>query len=134
MFPKGTLCLTIAANVGDIAILDFDACFPDSILGIVPNEEITLDYLYYSLKSLKTKFISEATLTTQYNLNIDRVGPIKVPLPAIKVQERLVLEIKTDIEKIDQAIATAEKEIELIQEYQKAMIAEAVLGKGKITA
>ena len=36
-FPKGTLCLTIAANVGDVAILNFNACFPDSIVGIVPN-------------------------------------------------------------------------------------------------
>jgi type I restriction enzyme S subunit len=128
-FPKGTLCLTIAANVGDVAILNFDACFPDSILGIVPNSEVDLDYLYYALKSYKAKFISESTLTTQYNLNIEKVGPIKISLPSIEEQKKVVKTIKTETAKVDQAITQAQKEIELIKEYKEAMIAEAVLGK-----
>jgi type I restriction enzyme S subunit len=127
-FPKGTLCLTIAANVGDVAILNFDACFPDSIVGIVPNEEVNLDFLYYALKSLKTKFLSEATLTTQYNLNIDRIGPIKIPVPDIQTQKQIVLDIESEGSYIDIAVSKAEKEIELIEEYRRAMIAEAAMG------
>lgn len=128
-FPKGTLCMTIAANVGDIAILNFNACFPDSIVGIIPNQEITLDYLYYALKSLKAKLISEATLTTQYNLNIERIGPIKIPLPDINQQNIIVEEIENETMKIDIAIEQSEREIEYIREYKEAMIAEAVMGK-----
>ncbi|WP_140938352.1 restriction endonuclease subunit S [Sphingobacterium lumbrici] len=128
-FPKGTLCLTIAANVGDVAILNFNACFPDSIIGIVPNSEVDLDYLYYALKSFKAKFISESTLTTQYNINIEKVGPIKIPLPTLDEQLSIVSRIKTETAKIDQAISKTEKEIELIKEYREAMIVKAVLGK-----
>lgn len=128
-FPKGTLCLTIAANVGDVAILNFNACFPDSIVGIVPNEEVDLDFLYHALKSLKAKFLSEATLTTQYNLNVERIGPIKIPIPVIQIQKKIVLELETETAIIDTAIAKAEREIELIREYKEAMIAEAVMGK-----
>lgn len=131
-FPKGTLCLTIAANVGDVAILNFNACFPDSIVGIVPNEEVDLDFLYHALKSLKAKFLSEATLTTQYNLNVERIGPIKIPIPAIQIQKEIVLELETETATIDTAIAKAEREIELIREYKEAMIAEAVMGKRNI--
>ncbi len=127
-FPKGTLCLTIAANVGDVAILNFNACFPDSIVGIVPNEEVHLDFLYHALKSLKAKFLSEATLTTQYNLNVDRIGPIKIPIPSIKVQKEIVINLENETAIIDTAIAKAEKEIELIREYKEAMISEAVMG------
>jgi type I restriction enzyme S subunit len=130
-FPKGTLCLTIAANVGDVAILNFNACFPDSIVGIVPNEEVDLDFLYHALKSLKTKFLSESTLTTQYNLNIERIGPIKIPIPDIQIQKKIVLELETETTTIDTAISKAEREIELIKEYKEAMISEAVMGKGK---
>ena len=36
IFPEGTLVMTIAANIGDVAVLDFAACFPDSIVGFVP--------------------------------------------------------------------------------------------------
>lgn len=128
-FPKGTLCMTIAANIADVAILNFNACFPDSIVGIIPNDEVDLDYLYYALKSLKTKFISEATLTTQYNLNVERVGPVKVPIPTIAVQKQLVEEIESETTAIDKALAKTEREIELIKEYKEAMIAEAVMGK-----
>lgn len=128
-FPKGTLCLTIAANVGDVAILNFNACFPDSIIGIVPNSEVDLDYLYYALKSFKIKFISESTLTTQYNINIEKVGPIKIPLPNLNQQMSIASRIKTDTAKIDQAISKTEKEIELIKEYREAMIVKAVFGK-----
>lgn len=49
--------------------------------------------------------------------------------PSIERQMELITEIKTETAKIDQAIAKAEKEIELIKEYREAMIAEAVLGK-----
>jgi len=128
-FPKGTLCLTIAANVGDVAILNFNACFPDSIIGIVPNEEVDLDYLYHSLKSLKAKFLSEATLTTQYNLNVERVGPIQIPIPKIQIQKEIVIKIEIETATIDKAIAKTELEIELIKEYKEALISEAVIGK-----
>ena len=35
----GTLCITIAANIGNCAILTFDACFPDSVVGFIANEK-----------------------------------------------------------------------------------------------
>ena len=40
LWPKGTLCITIAANIADSALLGFDACFPDSVVGFVPDAEI----------------------------------------------------------------------------------------------
>ena len=46
MFPGGTLVMTIAANIGEVAVLTFDACFPDSIVGFVPSENVDRDYLY----------------------------------------------------------------------------------------
>ncbi|MEH7275928.1 restriction endonuclease subunit S, partial [Neobacillus vireti] len=38
LWNKGTLCITIAANIAETAILDIDACFPDSIVGFIPDE------------------------------------------------------------------------------------------------
>ena len=47
LFPAGTLVMTIAANIGDVAVLDFEACFPDSVVGFVPRCDIERDFLYY---------------------------------------------------------------------------------------
>lgn len=59
-FPKGTLTMTIAANVGDAAILGFDAFFPDSVVGFIPNADINDEYLYYIFKAMKSEFVRTA--------------------------------------------------------------------------
>ena len=55
-FPVNTLVMTIAANVGDLAILSFSACFPDSIVGFYPLKGNSADFLYYLFTSMKTEF------------------------------------------------------------------------------
>ena len=53
-FPSGTLVMTITgSNTGNVAILNFNACFPDSIVGFVPVAGVNLDYLYYLLLQRK---------------------------------------------------------------------------------
>ena len=50
LWSQGTLCITIAANIAELAILSFDACFPDSVLGFIPDEKQTsVDFVYYTL-------------------------------------------------------------------------------------
>jgi type I restriction enzyme, S subunit len=34
LWPEGTLCITIAANIAETGILTFPACFPDSVVGL----------------------------------------------------------------------------------------------------
>jgi type I restriction enzyme S subunit len=45
MWPAGTLCITIAANIAKTGILTFAACFPDSIVGFIPNKLVTTEYV-----------------------------------------------------------------------------------------
>ena len=40
LWKAGTLCITIAANIAETAFLGIDACFPDSVVGFTPNDEI----------------------------------------------------------------------------------------------
>jgi type I restriction enzyme S subunit len=56
LWPKGTLCITIAANIAETGILDFDACFPDSVIGVVVNDDMTSNkFLEYLLQSFKAR-------------------------------------------------------------------------------
>ena len=74
MFPRGTLVMSIAANIGDVAILDFEACFPDSMIGMIPRPKTDLDYLYYLMRAMKGIMLRSAVLSTQLNLNYVRIG------------------------------------------------------------
>ncbi|MBK6882036.1 MAG: hypothetical protein IPH05_03655 [Flavobacteriales bacterium] len=53
LWPKGTICITIAANIAELTILGLDACFPDSVLGFIVNDEVVEDFIFYSLVELQ---------------------------------------------------------------------------------
>ena len=129
MFPRGTLVMTIAANIGDVAILSFDACFPDSVVGFVPSKNVCRDHLYYLFQAMKCEFLREAPVNTQGNLNIDRIGSRKVAIPPLHEQVAIVENLDKATEVIDAAIARARRQIELVQEYRTRLIADVVTGK-----
>mgnify|MGYP003301165685 CR=1 FL=1 len=47
LWQKGTLCITIAANIAKTAILTFDACFPDSVVGFKANDKTNNIFIHY---------------------------------------------------------------------------------------
>ena len=129
MFPKGTLVMTIAANIGHVAVLDFDACFPDSVVGFVPSVRVDRDYLYYLFLAMKNELLREAPVNTQGNLNVDRIGSRTIVLPQIGEQTDIVNHVEQSVSNIDAAINRARRQIELVQEYQTRLIADVVTGK-----
>lgn len=91
LWPKGTLCITIAANIAETSILGFDACFPDSIIGFVANPGITSSsYIEYILSSIKSKLESMGRGSAQRNINLGTFMNLKIPIPPLAEQERVV--------------------------------------------
>jgi type I restriction enzyme, S subunit len=100
LWPKGTLCITIAANIGKTAILDLDACFPDSVVGFCPDQDATTEYVQYWLSFIQEKLEKDAPQSAQKNINLAILSELEIPLPPQDTQRsfsELVLEI--DIEK-----------------------------------
>ena len=129
MFPRGTLVMTIAANIGDVAILDLDACFPDSVVGFSPGRNVDRDYLYNVFQSMKTEFLRLAPVNTQGNLNVDRIGAAIVAFPPIAEQTAIAARLNRAADGIDAAIGRARRQIELMEEYRTRLIADVVTGK-----
>ena len=129
MFPKGTLVMTIAANIGDVAVLDFEACFPDSVVGFVPRQNVDRDYLYHLFIAMKAELMSEAPVNTQGNLNVDRIGSRQIALPPLPEQSSIVRFLDRATADIDTAISRARRQIELLREYRTRLIADVVTGQ-----
>lgn len=132
-FPKGTLTMTIAANVGDVAILNFDAYFPDSVVGFVPNKNIRTLYLFYVFSAMKDEFIRTAIKSTQLNLNIDRVKETFIPV-TLNVNEQCEIEnyLESKCAEIDGLIAKKEQLVNELESYKKSLIYEVVTGKREV--
>lgn len=119
LWPKGTLCITIAANIAETSILDFDACFPDSIIGFVANPKKTSSsYVEYLLSSLKSSFEKKGKekSSAQSNINLGTFENLKLPFPSIDEQTRIV----SILDKFDALISSITeglpREIELRQQ------------------
>lgn len=128
-FPSGTLVMTIAANIGDVAILTFDACFPDSIVGFTPTADVDRDYLYLAFLCMRQELLREAPVNTQGNLNIERVGTMGTPLPSFTEQLRITDHVATETGTFTESITSLEHEITLLREYRTRLIADVVTGK-----
>lgn len=99
LWPKDTMCITIAANIADSSILGFDACFPDSVVGLIPSAEIgDARYFEYFMRTAKEHLMDFAPSTAQKNINLGILETVLIPLPPAE-------EIKRIVFKIDELIA-----------------------------
>lgn len=128
-FPAGTLVMAIAANIGDTAILGFEAYAPDSVVGFKPCENVDLEFLRYSLMAALPALEQTSTQSAQANLNIDRIGSVQGAFPPIEEQREIVLKIEALLKNFGVIETKAQTAIELMQERRTALISAAVTGK-----
>lgn len=86
LWPAGTLCITIAANIADTATLGIDACFPDSVVGFIPHGVVVSKYVQYWLSFLKPVLEASAPQLAQKNINLKILRALPIMVPPIKLQ------------------------------------------------
>lgn len=136
LWEKGTLCITIAANIGDVAILGFDACFPDSVLGFLLFANVAnIEYVYYMLVSYKNQMNQKASKVAQSNLSLNKINSIYFPLPPIAEQHRIVERVNAIMEHIDEYEKIEQELVKLKADFpgdMRAAILQAAM-QGKLT-
>lgn len=97
IWPAGTLCITIAANIAKTGILTFDACFPDSVVGFTSTPEKTL-YVKFMLDFLQEILEASAPQSAQKNINLNILRNLEIPSPELED----LIEFSTKIKSIQQ--------------------------------
>lgn len=121
LWKKGTLCFTIAANIADSAILGMDACFPDSIVGFLPYENVSdTTYVKYLFDELKLYFQQISKGTTQDNLSLDKICRVKLRVPDYDTQVKVASILAT----YDTAIENNNKRIRLLEQMAESLYKE----------
>lgn len=121
LWKAGTLCITIAANIADTAILGIDACFPDSIMGFVPYEGVSnAKFIKYAFDMLQRDIKQISQGTAQDNLSWQKLETIKFPAPDIKIQNKIVEILGT----FDDLIENNQKQIKLLEEASQRLYKE----------
>lgn len=91
LWPAGTMCITIAANIGKTAILSMNACFPDSVVGFLAgSDDVSIRYVEYFMRSAQQKLEDEAPATAQKNINLEILEKVAIPVPPTLEQHQIV--------------------------------------------
>jgi type I restriction enzyme M protein len=106
LFQPPIVVITIAANIGDTAVLDFPSCFPDSVVGLIPKPETDAHYLEVVMRTKKQHLNDIAPQAAQKNINIEILKTVEIPLPPLATQRVIVAEIEAE-----QALVAGNREL-----------------------
>lgn len=83
--------LTIAANIGDTAILDYPACYPDSLIALTPkSDDLRMEYINIYFKFIKSFLEDLAPQAAQKNINYQQLAPVPIVIPPLAVQDEII--------------------------------------------
>lgn len=130
LWPKGTICIAIVgATVGETAILGFDACFPDSVIGIVVNGQIAdNEYVEYLLRSSKALLKKKGKGTARDNINLGTFEDQRFPFPSLKVQREIVHTINALSRENQRLSAIYQRKLAALDELKKSLLNQAFSG------
>jgi type I restriction enzyme S subunit len=121
LWKPGTLCITIAANIAESAILAVEGCFPDSVVGFVahPNKA-DVRFIKYYMDTLKLQMQSVSRGTTQDNLSLDKLLTFDFHVPPLPVQRR----IAGILSAYDELIENSQRRIKILEAMARGLYRE----------
>ena len=129
LWPKGTICITIAANIAETAILGFDACFPDSVIGVVANpKEAEVGFIEYLLQSFKARIQALGKGSAQANINMGTFEKERFPFPPVAEQKKIVARLDSLSEETQRLARIYEQKLEALESLKKSILHEAFSG------
>lgn len=101
LWPVGTVCITIAANIAESGILEIEACFPDSVVGLIPDPKIYGSYVEFFIRTAKANLDRYAPATAQKNINLEILEKVAIPFPSTDEQKEIVDKVSQIFSQID---------------------------------
>lgn len=130
LWPKGTICITIAANIAETGILNFDACFPDSVIGLVANPKIVeLNFVEYLLQSFKVRLQAKGKGSAQKNINMATFESELFPFPPLSEQKSIVKKLDALAAETKKLEAIYKQKLADLEELKKSVLKKAFSGE-----
>ncbi len=129
LWPKGTICITIAANIAETGILGFDACFPDSVIGVVPNPaEAEVGFVEYLLQSFKVRIQALGQGSAQANINMGTFENERFPFPPVAEQRQIVTKLDDLSEETQRLESIYQRKLTALDDLKKSLLHQAFTG------
>ena len=91
MLPAKTTVLAITgATLGQVSLLEIDACANQSVVGIIPNDSLPYEFIYPFIKAKINELISHQTGGAQQHINKQNVESLPVSIPTKDILDDFV--------------------------------------------
>lgn len=118
LWKSGTLCITIAANIAQTSILTFDACFPDSVVGFVPNDNTNSMFIHYWFSFFQKILEEQAPQVAQKNINLKILSDLDVIVPPYTLQE----DFSVFVNRVEKSKLTIQQSLDKLEILKKALM------------
>ena len=133
ILPAGTVVLSRDATIGRTAIMGRDMATSQHFAAWTCGPQLLPQYLHLVLADAMQDHLESLTDgSTLRTVGMGDIRAVRVPLPPVHEQRRIIDASETETAKIDALIAKAERFIELAQERRAALITAAVTGQIEI--
>jgi type I restriction enzyme, S subunit len=131
LWPTGTICIAIVgATVGETAILGFDACFPDSVIGIVVDGQVAdSEYVEYLLQSFKALLKEKGKGTARDNINLGTFENQRFPFAPLKLQKKIVAALSALQGETQRLASLYQRKLAALDELKKSLLHQAFSGQ-----
>lgn len=130
LWPVGTVCITIAANIAETAILGIEACFPDSVVGFLADaDRVSGEYIEYFIRTLRSDLEAFAPATAQKNINLDVLSAVRVPTPPLDEQAEILRRINSAFGWLDSVAANHDVAARLLPKLDSSILTKAFRGE-----
>lgn len=121
IWDAGTLCITIAANIAETAILSISGCFPDSVIGFIPyKEKSDVRFIKYYIDLIKLDMQQISHGTTQDNLSLEKLLSFDFIVPDIEEQRKIAAILSA----YDDLIENNTRRIKILEEMAQNLYRE----------
>lgn len=129
LVPKGTILFSSRAPIGYVAIASNQLCTNQGFKNLIPNKNVSSEFVYYYLLNSKNLAESYASGTTFKEISAKSFSKLPIPLPPLETQKQIVKLLEKHLQHADKTGEFIESALNKAKQLKQSLLKSAFLGK-----